>query len=36
MCKRRNIAFDETDKEIMKAVFEQTAKFRFWEKGNEG
>lgn len=32
MCARRKVAFTETDKEIMKAVFEQTAKYRVWEK----
>lgn len=32
MCARRKIAFTEADKAIMKAVFEQTAKYRVWEK----
>jgi UDP-N-acetylglucosamine diphosphorylase/glucosamine-1-phosphate N-acetyltransferase len=35
MCARRNISFTDDDKAIMKHVFEQTAKFRFWEKGSE-
>jgi len=34
MCKRRNVEFTETDKEIILHVFEQTRKFRFWEKPN--
>lgn len=32
MCARRNVAFTEDDREIIKEVFNQTAKFRFWEK----
>ncbi len=35
MCSRRNIEFTTTDKEILKAVYEQTAKFRYWEKTPE-
>ncbi len=31
MCSRRNIVFDETDKAIIKNIFEQTAPNRFWE-----
>ncbi len=31
MCSRRNIVFDETDKAIIKNIFEQTAPYRFWE-----
>jgi UDP-N-acetylglucosamine diphosphorylase/glucosamine-1-phosphate N-acetyltransferase len=31
MCARRNVAFTEEDREIIKEVFNQTAKFRFWE-----
>lgn len=30
--KRRNVAFTETDKELLKVVFEQEVKFRFWEE----
>jgi UDP-N-acetylglucosamine diphosphorylase/glucosamine-1-phosphate N-acetyltransferase len=32
MCARRNIAFDDTEKALMKAVYDESAKFRFWEK----
>jgi UDP-N-acetylglucosamine diphosphorylase/glucosamine-1-phosphate N-acetyltransferase len=32
MCSRRNIEFTEIDKGILTEVFEQTKKFRFWEK----
>ncbi|MES2691659.1 MAG: glucose-1-phosphate thymidylyltransferase, partial [Bacteroidota bacterium] len=32
MCSRRGIEFDETEKSILKAVYEESAKFRFWEK----
>ena len=35
MCARRNIVFTDEDKAITKHVFEQTAKFRFWEKASE-
>lgn len=35
MCARRNIVFTDEDKAIIKHVFEQTAKFRFWEKASE-
>jgi hypothetical protein len=35
MCARRNIVFTDEDKAITKHVFEQTAKYRFWEKGSE-
>jgi UDP-N-acetylglucosamine diphosphorylase/glucosamine-1-phosphate N-acetyltransferase len=31
MCNRRNVAFTEVDKEIFKAIFEQSKKYRFWE-----
>jgi UDP-N-acetylglucosamine diphosphorylase/glucosamine-1-phosphate N-acetyltransferase len=31
MCKRRNVAFTEVDKEIYKTIFEQSKKYRFWE-----
>lgn len=34
MCARRKVDFTEADKDILKHVFEQTAKFRFWEKEN--
>ncbi len=30
--KRRNVEFSSTDKELLKAVFEQSAKYRFWEE----
>jgi UDP-N-acetylglucosamine diphosphorylase/glucosamine-1-phosphate N-acetyltransferase len=32
MCARRNVVFDDTEKAIMKAVYDESAKFRFWEK----
>ena len=32
MCARRKVDFTEADKDILKNVFEQTAKYRFWEK----
>lgn len=32
MCSRRNIAFTDIDKQIIKHVFEVTSKHRFWEK----
>ncbi len=35
MCARRKVAFTEADRDILKHVFEQTAKFRFWEKVSE-
>ena len=35
MCALRNIVFTDEDKAITKHVFEQTAKYRFWEKGSE-
>ncbi|MFN4083009.1 MAG: GlmU family protein [Bacteroidia bacterium] len=31
MCKRRNIAFTDDDKKIIEYIFNETAKFRFWE-----
>ncbi len=34
MCARRNVEFGEVDKEIMKTVYEESAKYRFWEKTN--
>lgn len=35
MSARRNVAFDEVEKEIIAAVFEQTATYRFWEQQKE-
>jgi UDP-N-acetylglucosamine diphosphorylase/glucosamine-1-phosphate N-acetyltransferase len=32
MCSRRGIIFDDTDKQLIAAVFAQSAKHRFWEK----
>lgn len=32
MSARRNIVFDENDKNIIKHIFEETSKNRFWEK----
>jgi UDP-N-acetylglucosamine diphosphorylase/glucosamine-1-phosphate N-acetyltransferase len=32
MCARRNIVFGDADKAILKAVYDQSEKFRFWEK----
>ena len=32
VCSRRNIEFTETDKEILTEVFNQSQKYRFWEK----
>ncbi len=29
---RRNVPFTDIDKEILKAVYDQSAKYRFWEK----
>ena len=34
MCARRQIEFSETDREIIMHIFEETRKFRYWEKGN--
>jgi UDP-N-acetylglucosamine diphosphorylase/glucosamine-1-phosphate N-acetyltransferase len=34
VCKRRNIVLSEVDKEILKNIFEQSKKHRFWENGN--
>jgi UDP-N-acetylglucosamine diphosphorylase/glucosamine-1-phosphate N-acetyltransferase len=34
MCARRGVAFDEVEKDLLKAVYEQSAKFRFWENTN--
>ncbi len=33
MCARRKVVFSEIDKAIIQHVFNQTAKYRFWEKG---
>jgi UDP-N-acetylglucosamine diphosphorylase/glucosamine-1-phosphate N-acetyltransferase len=32
MCGRRGIIFDDVEKDILKAVYDESAKFRFWEK----
>ncbi len=32
VCKRRNVSFDGTEKNILSAVFDETKKYRFWEK----
>jgi UDP-N-acetylglucosamine diphosphorylase/glucosamine-1-phosphate N-acetyltransferase len=32
MCSRRGVTFDDTDKQLIAAVFAQSAKHRFWEK----
>lgn len=32
MSSRRGIEFDETEKSILKAVYDESARFRFWEK----
>lgn len=32
MCARRGVVFTEEDRSIMKAVYEESAKYRFWEK----
>lgn len=32
MCARRGVAFDDIEKDIMKAVYDESAKYRFWEK----
>lgn len=34
MCKRRNVVFDEVDKEIYKSIFEETSPYRNWESTN--
>lgn len=31
MCTRRGVVFDDVEKEIMKTVYEESARFRFWE-----
>jgi len=33
--KRRNISFTQVEKELIKAIFEQTTKYRKWEDGTE-
>jgi UDP-N-acetylglucosamine diphosphorylase/glucosamine-1-phosphate N-acetyltransferase len=35
MCARRNVQFDDVEKAIMKTVYDESAKFRFWEKTAE-
>lgn len=35
MCARRGVNFDDTEKAILKAVFDETARFRFWEKSGQ-
>ncbi len=32
MMERRKIEFDQTEKDIIQAVFDQTAEYRYWEK----
>lgn len=32
VCKRRNVSFGETEKNILSTVFDETKKYRFWEK----
>lgn len=32
MCARRGVEFGDTDKAILQAVYDDSAKFRFWEK----
>jgi hypothetical protein len=32
MCKRRTVEFTDIEKEIILHVYEETQKFRFWEK----
>jgi UDP-N-acetylglucosamine diphosphorylase/glucosamine-1-phosphate N-acetyltransferase len=32
MCARRGIVFDDMEKDLLKAVYDESAKFRFWEK----
>jgi UDP-N-acetylglucosamine diphosphorylase/glucosamine-1-phosphate N-acetyltransferase len=32
MCARRGVAFDDIEKDILKAVYDESAKYRFWEK----
>jgi hypothetical protein len=32
MCARRGIEFNDIEKNIFKSVFEESAKYRFWEK----
>jgi UDP-N-acetylglucosamine diphosphorylase/glucosamine-1-phosphate N-acetyltransferase len=34
MCARRNIHFDETDRAILHHVYEESKRFRYWEKEN--
>ncbi|MES2558731.1 MAG: GlmU family protein [Bacteroidota bacterium] len=33
MCARRGVTFDDVEKDIIKAVYNESAKYRFWEKG---
>lgn len=35
MCSRRGIDFDEVEQDIMKAVYDESAKYRFWERVGE-
>lgn len=32
MCARRGIKFDDVEKNLLQAVYEESAKYRFWEK----
>lgn len=32
MCARRGVAFDDIEKDIIKAVYDESARYRFWEK----
>lgn len=35
MCSRRGIDFSEVEQDIMKAVYEESAKYRFWERSGD-
>jgi UDP-N-acetylglucosamine diphosphorylase/glucosamine-1-phosphate N-acetyltransferase len=34
MCARRGVVFDEVEKGILKAVYDESAQYRFWEKAD--
>lgn len=33
MCARRKVPFDQVEKDILKLVYDESAKYRFWERG---
>lgn len=34
MCARRGVKFDDIEKDLLKAVYDESAKYRFWEKSD--